>query len=67
MQRKAVAMFVFVLLGALAVGQAQQAQEEYLDVETVQVKPEKRAEFDLLGRGSQRNWNCSKGRIEGLC
>ena len=48
MQRKAVAMFVFVLLGALAVGQAQQAQEEYLDVETVQVKPEKRAEFDAI-------------------
>jgi hypothetical protein len=48
MQRKAIGWVIgFVLLGALAVGQAQQAQD-YLDVYTVQVKPDKRAEFDAL-------------------
>jgi len=51
MQRKAIwSVIAFVLLGALAVGQAQQAQESYLDVFTVQVKPEKRADFDAIGR-----------------
>jgi hypothetical protein len=46
MQRKAIgAMIAFVLLGALALCQAQQ---NYLDVYTVQVKPEKRAEFDAI-------------------
>jgi hypothetical protein len=49
MQRKAIGVvFAVVVLGALAVGQAQQALEGYLDVSTVQVKPEKRAEFDAL-------------------
>jgi hypothetical protein len=43
-------VIAFVLLGALAVGQAQQAQESYLDVFTVQVKPDKRADFDAIGR-----------------
>ena len=51
MQRKAIgSVIAFLLLGALAVGQAQQAQESYLDVFTVQVKPDKRAEFDAIGR-----------------
>jgi len=51
MQRKAIgSVILFVLLGALAVGQAQQAQESYLDVFTVQVKPDKRADFDAIGR-----------------
>jgi hypothetical protein len=51
MQRKAIwTTLAFVLLVALAVGQAQQAQESYLDVFTVQVKPEKRADFDAIGR-----------------
>src|SRR5205807_1679274 len=39
-----------VLLGALAVAQAQQAPESYLDVFTVQVKPEKRADFDAISK-----------------
>ena len=39
-----------VLLAVLAAGQAQQAQEEYLDVFTVQVKPEKRADFDAVAK-----------------
>jgi hypothetical protein len=51
MQRKfAWASVAFVLLVALAVSQAQQAQEDYLDVYTVQVKPEKRAEFDAISK-----------------
>lgn len=51
MQRKAIgSVIAFVLLGALAVSQAQQAQESYLDVYTVQVRPEKRAEFDAISR-----------------
>jgi hypothetical protein len=51
MQRKAIwTMLAFVLLVALAVSQTQQAQESYLDVFTVQVKPEKRAEFDAISR-----------------
>lgn len=51
MQRKAIgSVIAFVLLGALAVGQAQQAQESYLDVFIVQVKPDKRADFDAIGR-----------------
>jgi len=47
MQRKSTiwAMIGFMLLGALAVCQAQQ---DYLDVFTVQVKPEKRADFDAI-------------------
>ncbi len=36
-----------VLLGAMAVGQA---QEQYLDVFMVQVKPEKRADFDAISK-----------------
>ena len=49
MSRKALCTaVVLVLLSTLAVGQAPQAQEDYLDVYTVQVKPEKRAEFDAL-------------------
>ena len=51
MQRKVIgSVIAIVLLGALAVGQAQQAQESYLDVFTVQVKPEKRADFDALSK-----------------
>ena len=51
MQRKAVvSVIAFVLLAALAVGQAQQSQESYLDVYTVQVKPEKRADFDAIAK-----------------
>jgi hypothetical protein len=51
MQRKAIVpVIAFVLLAALAVGQAQQAQESYLDVFTVQVKPEKRADFDAISK-----------------
>jgi len=38
------------LLATLAVAQAQQGQGSYLDVFTVQVKPEKRADFDALAR-----------------
>jgi hypothetical protein len=38
---------VLVLLATLAAGQA---QEQYLDVYTVQVKPEKRAEFDAIAK-----------------
>ena len=48
MQRKATwASIVVVLLGALAIAQA---QESYLDVYTVQVKPEKRADFDAISK-----------------
>lgn len=51
MQRKAIgSVILFVFLGALAVAQAQQAQESYLDVFTVQVKPDRRADFDAIGR-----------------
>ena len=51
MQRKTiVSVIAFVLLGALAFVHAQQAQESYLDVFTVQVKPDKRADFDAIGK-----------------
>src|SRR6202163_2873513 len=51
MRRKVIgSVIAFVLLGALAVGQAQQAQENYLDVFTVQVKPDKRADFDAISK-----------------
>ena len=51
MQRNAIgSVIAVVLLGALAVGQAQQALESYLDVEIIQVKPEKRADFDAIAR-----------------
>jgi len=51
MQRKAIgSVIAFVLLGALAFGQAQQAQESYLDVYTVQVKPDRRTDFDAIGK-----------------
>jgi len=43
-------VIAFVLLGALAFGQAQQAHESYLDVFTVQVKPDKRSDFDAIGK-----------------
>ncbi len=47
MKRKAMwTAVVLVLLATLAAGQAQQ----YLDVYTVQVKPEKRAEFDAIAK-----------------
>ena len=49
MQRKATwAAVAVVLLAVLAAGQAPPAAEEYLDVFTVQVKPEKRADFDAI-------------------
>jgi len=41
-------MLVVMLLGALAAVQAQQAVGDYLDVYMVQVKSEKRAEFDAI-------------------
>ena len=48
MQRKTIwASIVVILLGALAIAQA---QESYLDVYTVQVKPEKRADFDAISK-----------------
>ena len=51
MQRKAIgAICAVMLLGALAVGQAQQALDDYLDVFIVQVKPDKRAEFDAINK-----------------
>jgi hypothetical protein len=49
MQRKALGTAIaLVLLAALAAGQAPQAQEDYLDVYSVQVKPDKRADFDAI-------------------
>lgn len=51
MRRKALGTAVaLVLLAALAAGQAQQAREDYLDVFTVQVKPDKRADFDAIAK-----------------
>jgi len=51
MQRKVIgSVIAVVLLGALVVAQAQQAQESYLDVFTVQVKPEKRSDFDAVSK-----------------
>jgi len=48
MQRKAIwASIVVVLLGVLLVAQA---QESYLEVFVVQVKPEKRADFDAISK-----------------
>ncbi len=48
MQRRVIwASIAIVLLGGLV---AAQAQESYLDVYTVQVKPEKRAEFDAISK-----------------
>ncbi len=48
MQWKAIwTAVVFLLLTTLAVGQAQQ---DYLDVYSVQVKPEKRADFDAISK-----------------
>jgi hypothetical protein len=44
------AMWTAVVLGLLATLAAGQAQEQYLDVYTVQVKPEKRAEFDAIAK-----------------
>ena len=46
MKRKALwAATALVCLAAMAAGQA---QEQYLDVYSVQVKPEKRADFDAI-------------------
>ncbi|HET9407484.1 MAG TPA: hypothetical protein VFO39_09625 [Candidatus Sulfotelmatobacter sp.] len=51
MQRKIFgAMFAVVLLGTLVLAQAQPAGDDYLDVFTVQVKPEKRADFDSIAK-----------------
>jgi hypothetical protein len=51
MQRKAIWVSVaVVLLVAWAAGQMQPAQEDYLDVYIAQVKPEKRADFDAIGK-----------------
>jgi hypothetical protein len=48
MKRKAIwTALALVLLTGLAVGQA---QEQYLDVYSVQVKPEKRADFDAISK-----------------
>ena len=45
---KARAMWTAVALVLLATLAAGQAPEQYLDVYTVQVKPEKRADFDAI-------------------
>jgi hypothetical protein len=51
MQRKAIwASLAVVMLVALAAAQTQPAQEDYLDVYSVQVKPEKRADFDAIAK-----------------
>ncbi len=51
MQRKRIwASVAFVLLAALAISQAQEEQVDYLDVFSVDVKPEKRAEFDAIAK-----------------
>ena len=51
MQRKAFGTAVaLVLLAVLAASQAPQAQEEYLDVFSVQVKPDRRADFDAIAK-----------------
>ena len=48
MKRKAMWIAVAtVLLATLAAGQA---QEQYLDVYTVRVKPDKRADFDAISK-----------------
>src|SRR5215831_19649770 len=46
-QRATWSVFVVMLLTVLA---AAQAQEQYLDIYTAQVKPEKRAEFDAIAK-----------------
>jgi len=48
MTKRLGAMLVVMLLGAIAAAQVQQGLGDYLDVFTVQVKPEKRAEFDAI-------------------
>jgi len=48
MQRKAILASLVVVL--LAVGTVVQAQDDYLDVFTVQVRPEKRADFDAINK-----------------
>lgn len=48
MQRKAI--WVSLVVVALAVLTVAQAQEDYLDVYTVQVKPERRADFDAISK-----------------
>ncbi len=48
MIRRAVVAFAVALL--LSVAAVAQMQEDYLDVEIIKVKPEKRAEFDALGK-----------------
>jgi hypothetical protein len=51
MKRSALwASVVVVLLAAFAAAQAQPATEDYLDIYTVQVKQEKRAEFDAVNK-----------------
>lgn len=49
MQRKAIWTAVVVLLLAVLAA-AQQAQEDYLDIYSVQVKPDKRADFDAISK-----------------
>lgn len=51
MQRKAIwASLAVMMLAVLVAAQSQPAQEDYLDVYTVQVKPEKRADFDAIAK-----------------
>lgn len=51
MQRKAIwASLAVLTLVAVVAAQAQQAQEDYLDVYSVQVKPDKRADFDAIAK-----------------
>src|SRR3974390_910201 len=51
MQRKALwVSAVLVLLVAVTASQAQQPLEDYLDVYTVHVKPDKRADFDAINK-----------------
>lgn len=49
MQRNAIwASLAVLVLGVMVAAQAQPAQEDYLDIYSVQVKPEKRADFDAI-------------------
>ncbi len=51
MQRKAIwASLMVVMLAVMVAAQAQPAQEDYLDVYSVQVKPDKRADFDAIAK-----------------
>ncbi len=61
MKRKA--LWIAVAFGLLTAFVAGQAQEQYLDVYTAQVKPEKRAEFDAIAKKMVAANRQSKGDI----